>query len=197
MIKMNIVFVNVHYVRKKCKISQGDIQAMQQLFGSDYAKVSLVSILFTAVISSIHHVYRDGFEQIVIWAILIALPLVLMTWFRRTESRWALWLYGLYNLVIITQLGVVDGFLDHTLKALGVPHLTFLPGGDAEVVATVFSLWSPQAGNVFYEGTGVLAFIGSIFATFYLYRFIHAQRTAGRTSKTSIIANDIIGGQSA
>ena len=67
---------------------------------------------------------------------------------------------------------MIDGFLDHVLKALGLSHLTFLPGGDAEVVQTIFSLWSPQAGNIFYEGTGILTFVGSVFATLYLFQFI-------------------------
>jgi hypothetical protein len=31
-----------------------------------------------------------------------------------------------------------------------------------------------QAGNIFYEGTGILTFIGSVFATLYLYKFIWA-----------------------
>jgi hypothetical protein len=92
-------------------------------------------------------------------------------------------MYGVYNILMITQLGVVDGFLDHTLKALGFQHMTFLPGGEAEVVKTVFSLWSPAAGNIFYEGTGVLTFIGSVFAAVFLFQFIRTLHQ--RTEKTA------------
>ena len=147
---------------------------MQNPSGNTYARLSLISITLTAIITATHHIFRDGLGLIVPWGIIILLPSVLIWWYAQTGSKWPVWIYGLYNVLIIVQLGVVDGLLDHVLKALGFPHLTFLPGGDAEVVQTVFSLWSPQAGNIFYEGTGILTFIGSVFATLYLYHFIRA-----------------------
>lgn len=140
--------------------------------GTTYVRLSLISITLTAIFTTIHHVFRDGLGLLVPGSIIILLPYVLMRWFARTGNKLPVWIYGLYNVLIIVQLGVIDGFLDHVLKALGVPHLTFLPGGDAEVVKTVLSLWSPQAGNIFYEGTGILTLVGSVFATLYLYQFI-------------------------
>jgi len=140
--------------------------------GNTYARLSLISITLTAIITSTHHVFRDGLGLLVPGGIIILLPYVLMRWFTQTGNKWPVWIYGLYNVLIIVQLGVIDGFLDHVLKALGLSHLTFLPGGDAEVVQTVFSLWSPQAGNIFYEATGILTFVGSVFATLYLFQFI-------------------------
>ena len=142
---------------------------------------SVLSIMLTATASAVHHVYRDGLGQLVLWVLIIVLPYTLMRWFTRSGKQWLVWTYVLYNVVVITQFGIVDGFLDHTLKALGFPHLTFLPGGEAEVVKTVFSLWSPQAGNMFYEGTGVLTFIGSVVATVSLYQ---CMRTLRRPSAT-------------
>jgi hypothetical protein len=152
------------------------MQTMKNPIANKYARLSLISITLTAIITASHHVFRDGFGLIVPWIIIILLPYVLIRWFTHTGTKWAVGMYGLYNILMITQLGVVDGFLDHTLKALGLQHMTFLPGGEAEVVKTVFSLWSPQAGNIFYEGTGILTFIGSVFATVYLYQFIRALR---------------------
>ncbi len=149
-------------------------QLMKNPNGNTYARLSLISITLTALITTIHHVFRDGLGLLVPGGILILLPYVLMRWITRTGNKWAVWIYGLYNVLIIVQFGVIDGFLDHVLKALGFSHLTFLPGGDAEVVKTFFSLWSPQAGNIFYEGTGILTFVGSFFATLYLYQFIRA-----------------------
>ena len=150
---------------------------------------SLRSIMLTATASAAHHVYRDGFGDIVLWILMILLPYMLMRWFTRSGKQWLAWTYVLYNVVIITQFGVVDGFLDHTLKAFGLPHLTLLPGGEAEVVKTVYSLWSPQAGNIFYEGTGVLTFIGSVFATVSLYRFIlMLRRPSGTRAKEQVSA---------
>ena len=142
---------------------------------------SLLSIMLTTTATAAHHVYRDGLGQAPIWLLIILLPYPLMRWFTRSGKQWLVWTYVLYNIVVITQFGIVDGFLDHTLKALGFPHLTFLPGGEAEVVKTVFSLWSPQAGNLFYEGTGVLTFIGSVFATVSLYQFIRTLRHPSET----------------
>jgi hypothetical protein len=147
-------------------------ESINNLSGNMYARLSLISITLTAIITTIHHVFRDGLGLLVPGAIIILLPVVLMRWFTQTGNKWPVWIYGLYNVLIIVQLGVIDGFLDHVLKALGLSHLTFLPGGDAEVVQTVFSLWSPQAGNIFYEGTGILTFVGSVFATLYLFQFI-------------------------
>lgn len=149
-------------------------QSMKNPSGNTYTRLSLISITLTAIITTIHHVFRDGLGLLVPGGILILLPYVLMRWITRTGNKWAVWIYGLYNVLIIVQFGVIDGFLDHVLKALGFSHLTFLPGGDAEVVKTFFSLWSPQAGNIFYEGTGILTFVGSFFATLYLYQFIRA-----------------------
>lgn len=149
-------------------------QSMKNPNENTYARLSLISITLTAIITATHHVFRDGLGLLVPWGIIILLPFVLMRWFTRTGNKWPVWMYGLYNVLIIVQLGVIDGFLDHVLKALGFSHLTFLPGGDADVVKTVFSLWSPQAGNIFYEGTGILTFVGSFFATLYLYQFIRA-----------------------
>ena len=142
---------------------------------------SLLSIMLTATATATHHVYRDGLGLVPLWLLIIVLPYPLMRWFTRSGKPWLVWTYVLYNVVVITQFGVVDGFLDHTLKALGFPHLTFLPGGEADVVQTVFSLWSPHAGNMFYEGTGVLTFIGSVFATVSLYQLIRTLRRPGET----------------
>jgi hypothetical protein len=149
-----------------------ETQSIKNPSGTTYARLSLLSITLTAIITTSHHVFRDGLGLLVPGGIIILLPYVLMRWLAQTGNKWPAWIYGLYNVLIIVQLGMIDGFLDHVLKALGLSHLTFLPGGDAEVVQTVFSLWSPQAGNIFYEGTGILTFIGSVFATLYLYQFI-------------------------
>jgi hypothetical protein len=165
---------------------------MHSRTSNKYTTLSWLSLTLTITISAVHHLYRDGLGLIVPWLVLIALPYGLLHWFGHTKQRWLIWLYGLYNVLVITQLGIVDGFLDHTLKALGFQHLTLLPGGDAAVVKTVFALWSPQAGNIFYEGTGVLTFIGSVFATVYLYRFI---QTLGPRNQPSSKDQLIVSGE--
>jgi hypothetical protein len=47
-----------------------------------------------------------------------------------------------------------------------------LHGGDPEVVERVFSLLPPASVDIFYESTGVLTFIVSLFASYYGYKFI-------------------------
>jgi len=84
--------------------------------------------------------------------------------------------------LIFIWFGFVDGFLDHVLKALGLQHTTLLPGGEATVVSTVYSLWSPEAGNLFYEGTGILEFALSAIAIYHGYRLLRSQPE--RTVKT-------------
>jgi hypothetical protein len=160
---------------------------MKHLHGTDFATLSLVSITLTSIITDIHHIYRLGFAVLLPAALIVVLPYVLMRWYKHTGKKAALWAYGSLTSVIVVWFGVIDGFLDHVLKALGLQNTTFLPGGDAEVVKTVFSLWSPEAGNIFYEGSGILTFIASVFAVYYAIRFIQAQRSSRMmgTSRTS------------
>ena len=79
--------------------------------------------------------------------------------------------------------GFIDGFMDHVLKALGLQNTTFLPGGEAEVVKTVLSLWSPAAGNIFYEGTGVLTSIVGMIAMGYLFKMIQAKHASDKADQ--------------
>jgi hypothetical protein len=110
----------------------------------------------TTVATSVHRFYRLGFEVLVPALVIIALPLGLMWWLVSSGRKFALWSYVVVKALVIFWFAFVDGFLDHVLKAFGLQNTTFLPGSEAEVVETVYSLWSPQAGNLFYEGTGVL-----------------------------------------
>ena len=38
-------------------------------------------------------------------------------------------------------------------------NVTFLPGSEAEIVATAMQLWSQEASSALYEGTGILSAI--------------------------------------
>ena len=149
---------------------------MKQLQANQYIRLSLVSITLTAALTSIHHIYRLGLELLVPALIVTILPYLLMRWFMQTGNKGALWAYGLLTALIVIWFGIIDGFLDHVMKALGFQNTTFLPGSEAKVVKTVFSLWSPEAGNFFYEWTGILTFIVGVFAVYYYYKFLQAQR---------------------
>ena len=139
--------------------------------------LSLISVTAAAVVVSIHHFYRLGPEVLVPAVIITALPYLLQRHYRASRSRVALWGYTALVASIFLWFGFVDGFLDHVLKALGLQHTTLLPGGEATVVPTAFHLWSPAAGNLFYEGTGILEFALSVAAVYLCFRFLRAQRT--------------------
>ena len=98
--------------------------------------------------------------------------------------------YSLYSALMFIWFGFIDGFMDHVLKASGLQNVTFLPGGEAEVVQTALSLWSPQAGNIFYEGTGVLSALVGIIAMFYLVRMI---QTKHKTDNTGNLKTELTG----
>ncbi|MEV6524524.1 hypothetical protein AB0M43_21430 [Longispora sp. NPDC051575] len=140
-------------------------------------RLSLLATTATTTITSVHHIYRLGLEVLAPAVIVVVLPVGLMLWFRSSGSRVALWGYALLTGLVFLWFGFIDGFLDHVLKALGMQNTTFLPGGEAEVVETAFSLWSPRAGTAFYEGTGIVTFVASVVAVFYAYRLLRASRS--------------------
>lgn len=161
---------------------------MQKLFESGQAKQSWTWITIMLVTTSVHHIFRLGYGFIVPAIILTVLPYVFMRWYISTKKTAIMKTYSLYNALMFLWFGFIDGFMDHVLKAIGLQNTTFLPGGEAEVVQTALSLWSPQAGNIFYEGTGVLAAITGFIAMFYLVQMIqikHAADKAGVLSSES------------
>lgn len=145
--------------------------------------LSLITLTAAVVVASVHHVYRLGPTVLVPAVIATLLPYVLMRRYRFSGSRLALWSYAGLTALIFLWFGLIDGFLDHVLKALGLQHTTLLPGGEAAVVPTAYSLWSPEAGILFYEGTGILEFALSTIAVYHAYRLIRASRRA-RTVRT-------------
>ena len=139
-------------------------------------RLPLISLTTAAAVAAVHHVYRLGPEVLVPAVIITVLPYLILRHYRSSGSRLALWSYAGLTSLIFLWFGIIDGFLDHVLKALGLQHTTLLPGGEAPVVRTAFSLWSPDAGNLFYEGTGVLEFVVSIIAMYYAYRLLRTSR---------------------
>ena len=155
---------------------------MSTLVTHPSTRLALISLTAAAAVASVHHVYRLGPEVLVPAVIITVLPYLLLRRYRSSGSRVALWGYAGLAALIFIWFGFVDGFLDHVLKALGLQHTTLLPGGEATVVSTVYSLWSPEAGNLFYEGTGILEFALSAIAIYHGYRLLRSQPE--RTVKT-------------
>src|SRR5215208_3113259 len=93
-------------------------QLMKLLIGNKYARLSLITITLTSIITSIHHIYRLGLGLLVPTIIVTLLPYVLMRWFTHTGNKGALWGYGLLTSLLFLWFGIIDGFLDHVIKAL-------------------------------------------------------------------------------
>jgi hypothetical protein len=165
---------------------EGEDTNMNRQVESKFANASLIAITLTATITAVHHVYRLGFPVLIPFIVVIALPYLAMRWVRQTNKKAARWAYGVINVLILLWFGFIDGFLDHVMKLLGFQHTTFLPGGQAAVVQTALSLWSPEAGNAFYEGTGILTFIVSVVALYFLFRFVQNQRSSATHNHTVV-----------
>lgn len=153
---------------------------MYKLFESRQAKGSWIWITTMLVLTSVHHVFRLGYGLILPAILMTLLPYALMRWYASTKNTAIMKTYSLYSALTFTWFGFIDGFMDHVLKAIGLQNTTFLPGGDAEVVKTALSLWSPRASNIFYEGTGILTAITGIIAMLYLARMIQVKYAADR-----------------
>ena len=143
-----------------------------------YASPSLISVIVTAVFTSLHHFYEIGFLAVVLVLLFIISPTLLMQQFRNTRKRVFLWIYGILSIWLVIGLGLVDGLFNHTIKLLSsqVHALLALHGGGTKAVEKTFE------GNLIYQSTGVLTFVASMFAAYYGYKFI---RTSMRSNSTS------------
>lgn len=130
-----------------------------------YARLSLTSILITSVLTTIHHYYRLGLGTLGLGAMVIGLPIAMFLWFRNRKTRIALIGYALVSGWIIVGFGLVDGLWDSALK-LFLGNFLLVQYGQ-------YFSWDP-VGNFPFEATGVLAAISSLFAAYYLYRFLQS-----------------------
>lgn len=148
------------------------------------AQWSLVSLTVTSMFTAIHHLYRFGADFVIPALIIVLLPIALLYWFSRTQNYLALWAYGLLAASIIVGLGFIDGGLDHTLRAMN--EILLMPLG-LSVVAD-FRVLPPSelVGDWFYEGTGILSFIASLFATYGSYSFILARFRFDQSQKQNL-----------
>ena len=105
--------------------------------------------------TTIHHYYRFGYPTVIAGIIGIILLVVFL--------RWSKIAYAVLNFSIIIWFGILDGFLDHTVKVFSRYVLK------SEVAVTVLA---PFEGNFIYETTGVLSFVASAFAFYYLYKLL-------------------------
>lgn len=149
---------------------------------SRIALVSIVSLIATLAATGVHHIFRLGIGLAVPTLIAVALALVLWALYSKTRRFALLAAYGAFAALVVFWFGFLDGFLDHVVKAAGLDNITFLPGGEAEVVATAMQLWSQQASTAFYEGTGILSAILALVTAVSTGAFIYREAPRPATS---------------
>src|SRR5438132_663173 len=133
-----------------------------------YARRSLLSVIVTAVLITVNHLYPLGTRALGLGAVLVLAPAGLLWWFRTTRSRVAFAGYLLMNLWIVVGFGFVKGLWTSTLPV-------FL-GSLLASVSTSFP--RPTLGPVPLELSGILTFIGSLFVLYYGYRLVRANHDA-------------------
>jgi hypothetical protein len=140
------------------------------------ARLSLLGLLATALFTAVHHLYRFGLPLLLPALVLVVLPIVLVFWADRTHSHVARGAYTLYGGLLIVWFGYIDGGLDHALRLINRVVLAPAFGGASPLGGLDFRLLPPSelAGDRFYEATGILAFIASTIATYYLGAFLRA-----------------------
>jgi ABC-type branched-subunit amino acid transport system substrate-binding protein len=146
-----------------------------------YGGLSLVSVMLTAVVITINHVYTLGTGAFFLGFILLVVPAVLWWWLRRTQSRLALVGYLLMNAWIVVSFGLAKGFWDGVLRLfLG----TFL-------ASRLSAFPKPAIGLVGFELSGLLLFVGGLFVLYFAYKFIQTMR-APDTSAAPVRRSDAI-----
>jgi hypothetical protein len=142
---------------------------------SHLATASLATLAATLVATGIHHIFRLGPGLVIPTLIGLALVVVLWALYAKTRRMGFLAAYGVLAGLVVFWFGFLDGFLDHVVKAAGFDNLTFLPGSDAEVVATAMQLWSQEASTAFYEGTGILSAVLALMTTVATGAFVYRE----------------------
>lgn len=141
---------------------------------------TLISTTVATIAVSVHHVFRLGPELVIPGIVLVVLPIVLLLWARARSSLVATGLFAALVGLIFAWFGVVDGLLDHVFKAIGLEHMTLLPGGEAELVATHYSLGSVEASAGFYEATGLVEAVASFIMLGFTIAFVVSRVAAAR-----------------
>lgn len=146
--------------------------------------ISMATLVATLVATGIHHIFRLGPALIVPTLIGITLAVGLWAFYTKTRRFGFLIGYGVVTALVVFWFGFLDGFLDHVAKAAGLENVTFLPGSEAEVVATAMQLWSQEASTAFYEGTGILSAILALLAAVATVAFIYREAPARRETSS-------------
>jgi hypothetical protein len=135
------------------------------------AALSLATISATVVLVSITHAYEFGHRAYIVGLTVISLLCGMNILYLRTRNKVFLIFYGLINAWIVIGFGLVNGFWNHAFKVF----LYYLHNGSMPpFLAKLFM--TPQIGNPFFEGAGIVTFVMSLCAAYYGYAFIREGR---------------------
>jgi len=140
---------------------------MQENKTNLFSKLSLISIALTVILASITHAYEFGYRAYIAGGILIIILSVLNIFYQRNKNKMIFVLYALLNAWVIVGFGIINGFWNHAFKVF----LTYLHNGYLPPFLAGQFL-DPKIGSAFFEGAGILTFVASMFATYYIFRMI-------------------------
>lgn len=129
-----------------------------------FARLSLMSIIITAVFITIHHLYKLGPSAIGLGSVIVGAAIMLLVWFKKTKGITPLIFYCLLNAWIIIGFGLMDGFWDSTIKVF---FATFLFPDSRLFIRSPLKAYP-------FEVSGVLTFVASLYVMYYGYKFISA-----------------------
>jgi len=136
-----------------------------------YARLSLLSVMVTAVFITVNHLYSLGPKALVLGSVLLLVPAAMCWWYRKTTSNVAFAGYLLMNLWVVVGFGLLNGLWGSTFRVYLGTLLASL--------STSFP--RPTLGTVPFELSGILTFIGSLFVLYFAYKLIQAKRDAARS----------------
>src|SRR5438093_6423330 len=142
--------------------------------GPQYVRASLISVVLTAIAITVNHTYTLGTGALVLGGALVAVPAILLLWFRKTESKAALIGYLLINAWIVVGFGLLKGLWDTTFRLFLGTLLSSL--------STAFP--KPVIGTFAFEISGILTFIGSWFVLYDAVRLLLASEVWGARLST-------------
>ena len=156
-----------------------------------YARLSVISVLVTTALITINHLYSLGPSALGLGAVLVVLPATFLWWFRNTSSRLALAGYLLVNAWIVIGFGLQNGLWEVTLNL-------FL-GSFLASISTSFP--KPTIGDFWFEASGILTFVSSLFVLYFGAKLLQAKldldrgvepKAATPAQKTWLTAGSVI-----
>jgi hypothetical protein len=135
-----------------------------------YALLSLISVLVTAALITVNHLYSLGPSALGLGAVLVVLPVAFLWWFKATGSRVPLAGYLLVSLWIVVGFGLQNGLWEISLNL-------FL-GSYLASVSTSFP--KPTIGDFWFEASGILTFVGSLFVLYFGAKLLQAKLALDR-----------------